>query len=107
MANKKVKKKESEEVKEVRKDLRKSVQLFNLATSEGGKMLVEHYTKKIVSIVEILAGKHSSLTHPEFIAKGVQLMEHLEIIRTLTRSGDSKKIHTEELKKLLEDPLQE
>ena len=71
--------------------------------SEGGRILLQSLMKDVMSAIESIGNRYSSLTLPEFIAYGAEIKTKLDIVRSVTRAKKNK----DEIMKILEESLQE
>ena len=77
--------------------------LKTVASSDGGKLLIDELKWDIISAIGVLSTQYGTLSHAELMAQCACLSERLAVLRSLTRAG----AELEELKKLLEDTLAE
>ena len=68
-----------------------------LGQTPGGKVLVDAYTRDIVSAVNQLAHQYRSLTHVEMIAICAGMNEKLSVVHTITRAEEAERELTEQL----------
>jgi len=68
-----------------------------LGQTPGGKILVEGYTKDIISSLNQLAYQYKTLTHIEMIAVCAGLQERMNVVRTITRAEQAERELTEQL----------
>lgn len=94
---------ESPELSALADDLDKVTAIAIVAESEGGELLVKGLISDVVSSLDTIAVKHSSLSINEFIALGASIKANLDLMRALKRSKKNKK----ELQGMLEEALQE
>jgi len=68
-----------------------------LGQTPGGKVLVEVYTKDIISSLNQLAYQYKTLSHIEMIAVCAGLQERMNVVRTITRAEQAERELTEQL----------
>ena len=68
-----------------------------LGQTPGGKVLVNNYTRDIVSAVSILAHQYKKLSHIEMIAICAGLNEKLSVVQLITRAEQAERELTEQL----------
>lgn len=101
-------KKESARARYIRKDRDTFAALEVMASSEGGKILVDNLTKDIVSSMDSLANGYRKLPHAELVALCADLDNKLSILRLITRAKKNKDLADIALKEaLLEVPEDE
>lgn len=84
-------------------DLDKITAIGVVSKTEGGKILVEGLLTDIVSSVDTIANKHSTLTANEFITIGASIKTKLDLVRVMTKADKNKEELTEMLKEALQD----
>lgn len=91
------------EVKEMLEDLGKvsSIEAFSL--SEGGKVLVQSLVTDIISSVDTLCAKHSTLTTQEFVSICADMKSKIDLTRVISRAKKNK----DYLEQLISGTLQE
>jgi hypothetical protein len=89
------------EVEQLELESAKYHSLSALASSDGGKVLVETLLKDIVSCVDKLSYNYSAMTNEQFISIGAEIGAKLAVIRTLSRSENNKEVIDESLKEAL------
>lgn len=87
----------------IKNDLEKAAALDAMATSEGGKILVEGLIQDALSSIETLCAKYATMTQQEFVAECSDLKKNLDLARAIKRSKAAK----EELDKLFKESLGE
>ena len=97
-----MKKKQEKTNKElVQDDIGKASALEAVKNSEGGKILLASLQKDILSCIDILTSKFSTLSHIELVAFCAKLSERLTLFRAISRSSKNKKLAIEELDVIL------
>lgn len=88
-----------EKIIELKEDLKKAKAVEVFALSDGGKLLLKNLSIDIISNIETLANKYSTLTIQEFISLGASTKEKMSVFKAVNNSKRNKKF--------LEDMLQE
>lgn len=96
--------KETSEIKAVKKDRGKAASLEALQNTAGGKVLIGVLKEDIASVVEELARSYRILSHIEMLALCAKLDEKLKVLKSLNRAPKNKKLCDEELERLLNEP---
>jgi len=68
-----------------------------LGQTPGGQILVDAYTKDIISSLNQLAYQYKTLTHMEMIAVCAGLQEKMNVVRTITRAEEAERELIEQL----------
>lgn len=74
-----------------------------VATSEGGKLLIESLTTDALDDIDTLCEGYRKLPHAELIALCASLEKSLSTLRSLTRAGKQKKLAREMLEQVIGD----
>jgi len=103
MAKKLTKEQELEhpEVKPMMEDLDKVSSLSALSENEGGKVLVSSLMADVLSDVESLCVKYSSMTMQEFVATCADMKTRIDLARVLSRARVNKKYIEEMIEQTL------
>lgn len=75
--------------------------LDSVATSEGGKLLIESLTSDALNDIDTLCDGYRKLPHVELMALCASLEKNLGTLRSLKRAGKQKKLAREMLEQVL------
>lgn len=92
---------ENPEIVQVEKDLEQFVSLDSIAQSEGGKLLVDRFSRDILGAMERLSMGYGKFTLQEFMAIGAEVREKLTMVRILTRAHKNREAAKERLEELI------
>lgn len=96
----------SDEQKMIQEDIEKFAKLDSLANSDGGKLLIEHLRKNVLSALEMVLLGYKDMPEMELRSCIARANERLIILQTLTQSYGNKKQAEKELMDLLENNIE-
>lgn len=92
---------ENEELSELKKELDEFKDLDALASSEGGKVLIDKLNKSILAILNELLTSYKDLNELQIKTELIRINSQLSLVRILTKSKSNKETLEEQLKTLL------
>jgi hypothetical protein len=93
-------------IKQATAILNENSAIENVGESEGGKILLRNLAIDIISFIEALSQKHTTMTMQEFIAIGAGIKSKMELIGEIRNSKRNKKYNKQELEKLLLEDIE-
>lgn len=91
------------EVNDMMDDLSKISAVKAMADSEGGQIIVQSLVSDVISAMDTLCVKYSSMSLQEFISLCADMKSKIDLARVITRSNKNKKA----LENMIEETLQE